>query len=96
MALAGYHAKKGMKARLCFGLTRGGGWSRARPKRNMLFFVPLRVRFLAMTMFEQALHCLFGLTKTFFCVPLKVRFLAMTMFEQALHCLFGLTKTLFK
>jgi hypothetical protein len=68
MALAGYHAKKGMKARLCFGLTRGGGWSRARPKRNMLFFVPLRVRFLAMTMFKQALHCLFGLTKTL--VPL--------------------------
>jgi len=96
MALAGYHAKKGMKARLCFGLTRGGGWSRARPKRNMLFFVPLKVCFLAMTMFEQALHCLFGLTKTFFCVPLKVRFLAMTMFEQARHCSFGLTKTLFK
>jgi len=68
MALAGYHAKKGMKARLCFGLTRGGGWSRARPKRNMLFFVPLRVRFLAMTMFEQARHCSFGLTKTL--VPL--------------------------
>ena len=30
------------------------------------FLVPLKVRFLAMTMFEQARRCSFGLTKTFF------------------------------
>ena len=28
--------------------------------------VPRKVRFLTMTMFEQARHCSFGLTKTFF------------------------------
>jgi len=53
------------------------------------------VRFLAMTMPEQARHCSFGLTKTFFFRPSKVRFLAMTMPEQARHCSFGLTKTFF-
>ena len=52
-----------------------------------------RFPILAMTMFEQARHCSFGLTKTFFFVPRKVRFLAMTMFEQARRCSFGLTKT---
>ena len=35
-------------------------------RRDMGFFLlPRKVRFLAMTMFEQALHCSFGLTKTF-------------------------------
>ena len=35
-------------------------------RRDMGFFlVPRKVRFLAMTMFEQALHCSFGLTKRF-------------------------------
>ena len=52
------------------------------------------MRFLAMTMFERAQCCSFGLTKMFFPVPRKVRFLAMTMFEQAQCCSFGLTKTL--
>ena len=52
-----------------------------------------RFPILAMTMFEQARHCSFGLTKTFFFVSQKVRFLAMTMFEQARRCSFGLTKT---
>ena len=28
--------------------------------------IPRKVRFLTMTMFEQARHCSFGLTKTFF------------------------------
>ena len=60
----------------------------------MFYFVSRKVRFLAMTMYEQARHCSFGLTKTFYFVPLKVRFLAMTMYEQARHCSFGLTKTL--
>ena len=31
---------------------------------KLFFFVPRKVRFLAMTMFEQAPHCSFGLTKT--------------------------------
>ena len=36
-------------------------------RRDMGFFlVPLKVRFLAMTMFNQARRCSFGLTKTFF------------------------------
>jgi hypothetical protein len=35
-------------------------------KKIWLFFVPRKVRFLAMTMFEQARHCSFGLTKTFY------------------------------
>ena len=35
-------------------------------RRDMGFFlVPLKVRFLAMTMFNQARRCSFGLTKTF-------------------------------
>ena len=36
-------------------------------RRDMGFFlVPRKVRFLAMTMFNQARRCSFGLTKTFF------------------------------
>ncbi len=62
--------------------------------KTFFFFVPRKVRFLAMTMSEQARHCSFGLTKTFFFRSSKVRFLAMTMSEQARHCSFGLTKTL--
>ena len=31
---------------------------------KLFFFVPRKVRFLAMTMFEQAPHCSFGLTTT--------------------------------
>ena len=38
------------------------------------FFRSSKVRFLAMTMSEQARHCSFGLTKTFFFVPRKLRF----------------------
>ena len=34
--------------------------------KNRSFLVTLKVRFLAMTMFEQARRCSFGLTKTFF------------------------------
>ena len=60
---------------------------------KLFFLVTRKVRFLAMTMSEQARHCSFGLTKTFFFVPRKVRFLAKTIFEQARHCSFGLTKT---
>ena len=33
----------------------------------MFYFVPLKVRFLAMTMSEQARHCSLGLTKTLVC-----------------------------
>ena len=35
--------------------------------RKRSFLVSRKVRFLAMTMFEQAWHCSFGLTKTFVC-----------------------------
>ena len=36
---------------------------------KLFFFVPRKVRFLAMTMFEQARHCSFGLTKTLVNMP---------------------------
>ena len=39
-------------------------WTSERISRS--FLVPRKVRFLAMTMSEQARHCSFGLTKTFF------------------------------
>ena len=35
-------------------------------RKKLFFFVPRKVRFLAMTMFEQTRCCSFGLTKTFF------------------------------
>ena len=54
-----------------------------------------RFPILAMTMSEQARHCSFGLTKTFFFVPRKVRFLAMALSKRACHCSFGLSKTSF-
>ena len=41
---------------------------------NCSFLVPRKVRFLAMTMSEQARHCSFGLTKTFFSRSLKSAF----------------------
>ena len=67
-------------------------WYRCHAKRS--FLVPPKVRFVAMTMFGQALDIV-HLTcwERSFLVPRKVRFLAMTMFEQARHCSFGLTKT---
>ncbi len=39
-------------------------WYRCHAKRS--FLVPRKVRFLAMTMFEQARHCSFDLLGTFF------------------------------
>ena len=37
------------------------------------YFAPRKVRFLAMTMFEQARRCSFGLTKTFYLQPYSVK-----------------------
>ena len=41
---------------------------------STFFFVPRKVRFLAMIMSEQVRHCSFGLTKTFFSRSLKSAF----------------------
>ena len=42
------------------------------------FLVPRKVRFLAMTMFEQVRHCSFGLTKTFLLDPAIPYFLPLS------------------
>ena len=40
-----------------------GEWISERVNRS--FLVPRKVRYLAMTMFEQTRHCSFGIAKTF-------------------------------
>ena len=63
----GTHSVKNLaeKVTMISVLTSGQVGKKTSERVNRSFLVPRKVRFLAMTMFEQARHCSFGLTKTF-------------------------------
>ena len=55
--------------------------------KTFFFFVPRKVRFLAMTMSEQARHCSFGLTKTLGYVPIRAALMVFVNFSlQSYGC----------